>query len=196
MKKRLLFVCLICLCIFLCACEASEPKPISWEPVYNTHDICGVQASRMLPEGTTKRDLTEAEIAGIVPETLLVGGKITGTAYFKPDKELYYMALQMQQGEYVASVLLGDISWGGCCMSVTFDGYAKRTCFCDTTEYALFRRDNKCGLLIGHGKVNGIPLLVRMEADDPGEIQPVFENILENFVRYKQDSLNVSWLKP
>ena len=194
--KRLFFAFLICLCIFLCGCEVSEPQPISWEPVYNVHDFCGLQASRMLPEGTTKRDLTEAEIAGIVPDTLFAGGKITGRAYFKPDKDLYYMALNIQQGEYIASVLIGDISWGGCCMSVTIDGYAKQTCFCDSTEYALFRRDNKNGLLIGHGKVNGILLLVRMEADDPDEIQPVFENILENFVRYKQYSLNVSYLKP
>ena len=94
------------------------------------------------------------------------------------------MVLQMTQGENYASVILGnDVSWGGCCMSVTFEGYAEKTCSCGSVEYALFRKNAypNGDMLLGHGEVNGVGLLVRMHGGDADEIQPIFENILENF---------------
>ena len=197
MKKSLLFVFLFCLCVLMCACEASKAKSISWKPVYNAHDVCGMQASRALPEGITKREMTKEEVASVVPASLLADSEIAGVILFKSDQSLYYMSLQMVQGEYTASILLGeDVSWGGCCMSVAYDGYAEATCRCGETEYALFRDEGAIPMLLGCGKINDIPILVRMHADDLEEIQPMFETILENFARYQQKSLDISGLKP
>ena len=202
--KKLCLILFICLVVFLPGCtspaqdttpptqETTLPTPIQWTPVYNDHSVCGVQVQSMLPEGATKRDLTAAEIATIVPESLLSQGEIYGYVYFLEDGSLYYLALRLEAEGRYATVLLGnDVGRGGCCISVAQENYAQQLCQCGNVEYALFRDD----ILIGVGKLNGIPMLVRMDRD-PEQDQPIFENILENFARYQGTSLSLSELKP
>lgn len=189
----------LCLCACTASYEEQEKTPIAWKPIYNDHQICGLQANRALPEGTTKRELTDREIASIVPASLLSQMETTGYVFFLADESLYYMSLQMKQGEHTASVLLGnDISWGGCCLSVAQEWYAEETCNCGDVTYALFQRTKvpSSEMLLGHGRINDVPILVRMHSDDLAEIQPAFENILETFARYKASDLSFASIKP
>ncbi len=203
MKKVIVFVVVLSLCFCLAACNApreeAEKQPIEWTPVYNEHNTCGLQANMSHPEGTTKRELTEAEIASVVPASLCSEMEIDGYVYFLADKSLYYMVLQMTQGETTVTVHLGeDVRWGGCCISVADLGYAKETCHCGGVEYALYRDVERPqnGMLLGCGKLNETPFLVRMKVRELSQEQPVFEHILEVFARYKADSLNLEPIKP
>ena len=199
--KKLCSILFLCLALLLPGCtlpeqettppeqETTLPAPIQWTPVYNDHPVCGVQVQSMLPEGVTKRDLTAAEIASIVPESLGSQGEIYGYVYFQQDGSLYYLALRLEAEGRYATVLLGnDVGRGGCCISVAQENYAQQLCQCGNVEYALFRDD----ILIGVGRLHGI---VRMDRD-PEQDQPIFERILENFARYQGTSLSLSELKP
>lgn len=85
--KKMIAVIFLCLVMLLSGCtvpaqetvpstqETTLPATILWTPVYNDHSVCGLQISMMLPKGSTKRDLTEAEIAAVVPASLLAGGR-------------------------------------------------------------------------------------------------------------------------
>lgn len=166
--KKLCSILFLCLVLLLPGCtppeqettppeqETTLPAPIQWTPVYNEHPVCGVQVQSMLPEGVTKRDLTAAEIASIVPESLGSQGEIYGYVYFQQDGSLYYLALRLEAEGRYATVLLGnDVGRGGCCISVAQENYAQQLCQCGNVEYALFRDD----ILIGVGRLNGIPCL-------------------------------------
>ena len=200
MKK--LMVCFLLLSVSLCffACKVQEATPVSkepitWTPIYNDHE-CGVQASRSLPEGVTERKLTENEIKTVVPEALL--SKTEGTAYFFPDGSVYYLCMHIQLGEEYASVCLGrGFDWGGCCLSITNDGAAEKTSLCGNVEYSLFRQERPgSDMLLGTGRLNGIPILVRIDTNMISQQTAEFENILELFARYEGDTLSFSDIKP
>ena len=202
--KKLCLTLFLCLVLLLPGCtppeqettpptqETTLPTPLQWTPVYNDHPVCGLQLHLMLPEGVMKRDLTAEEIAFIVPESLRSQGEIYGYVYFLEDGSFYYLALRLEAEGRYATVLMGnDIGRGGCCVSVAQENYAEQLCQCGNVEYALFRDT----LLIGVGRLNGIPMLVRMDRD-PELDQPIFERILENFARYQGTSLSLSELTP
>ena len=204
MRKMKLLAALLAVLMLLPGCNSSKTtdkkaetvERITWEPVYNDHQ-CGLQANQTRAEGLRQETMTEEEIKSIVPAELLNSFKTTGTASFKSGNTVYDVSLQMRlQGGNALIVLGNDVNSGACCLSIGFGGTETKS-KCGELEYSIFRQITKDGMILeAFSKINGIPMLVRLDTKNAQNDKLVFERILESFARTKAGELTLSGIKP
>ena len=150
-------------------------------PVYNVHS-CGMNVSWSDNSASTQ-ELTKEQIQAILPADMPKGAEVSGVADLNEGGSVLRVKIYFVKNEVEVSLIMGnDAERYGCCAS--FEGDAQDS-VAGNIAYILYENSDEKKPILAHGLVNGVPLLVRLDAEDREKGKEFFEDILSYIGTYE-----------